>query len=82
MIRDARFMIVLGFVLVLAGVVLPLLMVLRWVESTFLLNFLSYSASVAGLFLGLIGAAYYVGRRKKALEAAKSNLEESDQKAQ
>lgn len=36
---------------------MPFLMVIRVVESTFLMNFLSYGASVAGLFLGIIGVA-------------------------
>ena len=51
---------VLGFVLVLTGAVLPFLMVIRVVPSNLILSFLSYAASVAGLFLGLIGAALYV----------------------
>jgi hypothetical protein len=46
--------------LVLFGFVAPFLMVMRVVESSFILNFLSYGASVVGLFLGLIGAALYV----------------------
>jgi uncharacterized membrane protein YqjE len=57
---DPRSYILLGFVLVLLGFVLPFLMVLRIVESSFFLNFLSYGASVAGLLLGLIGAAWYI----------------------
>ncbi|MBN2148801.1 MAG: hypothetical protein JW726_15545 [Anaerolineales bacterium] len=55
--------IIIGFILVLLGFVLPLLMVLRWVESSFLLSFISYTASVLGLFLGLVGAAWYVKMR-------------------
>lgn len=55
-----RNFILLGFVLVLLGFVLPFLMVLRIVEASFLLSFLSYGASVTGLLLGLIGAAWYV----------------------
>ena len=78
MSRDPRFMIAVGFVLVLAGVVFPLLMVLRWVQSTFWLNFLSYSASVAGLFLGLIGAASYVGRKRRASDQARKGNENPD----
>ena len=53
-------LIAIGFVLVLLGFVLPFLMMTRVIESTILLNFLSYGASVCGLFLGLIGAAMYV----------------------
>ena len=51
---------VLGFVLVLTGAVLPFLMVVRVIQPNLILSFLSYAASVAGLFLGLIGAALYV----------------------
>lgn len=56
--------ILIGFALVVLGVVLPFLMVLHILESTFFLNFLSYGASIAGLFLGLIGSAYYVRLKK------------------
>jgi hypothetical protein len=52
--------IVIGFVLVLFGFVAPFLMVIQVVESSLILSFLSYLASVMGLFLGLIGAALYV----------------------
>ncbi|MCS6907337.1 MAG: hypothetical protein RML93_05575 [Anaerolineales bacterium] len=53
-------LILIGFILCLSGVILPFLMVIKVLESTFLLNFLSYIASLLGLFLGIIGAAYYV----------------------
>ena len=52
--------IVMGFFLVLFGAVAPFLMVMRIVESSLILSFLSYGASMVGLFLGLIGAALYV----------------------
>lgn len=56
----------IGFLLAVAGVVLPLLMVLQVIESTFFLNFLAYGMSIAGLILGMIGAAFYVaGRRRR-----------------
>lgn len=55
----------IGFLLVLAGAVLPFLMVMRILESTFFLNFFSYAASVAGLMLGLIGTALYTSRRRR-----------------
>ena len=55
----------IGFILVLLGAVLPFLMVLKVLPSTFALNFLAYGASVAGLFLGIIGAAMYVRFNKK-----------------
>jgi hypothetical protein len=60
-----RTIIIIGFILVLAGFVLPLLMVIRVLESTFFLNFLAFAASVAGLFLGIIGAAGYIRERRR-----------------
>jgi membrane associated rhomboid family serine protease len=51
--------------LLLFGWVMPFLMVLRMVESTFFLNFLSWGASVGGLYLGVIAVASLVRRRKK-----------------
>lgn len=61
---DPRAIIALGFVLVLAGAVLPFLIVMKVIESTLLLNFISYMASFAGLMLGVIGAAIYVRSSK------------------
>lgn len=62
---DGRGIILLGFVLVLLGVVLPFLMVMHVLEASFPLAFISYAASMGGLILGIIGAAMYVreGRR-------------------
>lgn len=58
-------LILIGFLLVLGGVVLPFLMVIQLLPSTFFLNFFSYGISVLGLFLGVIGASLYVrGSRK------------------
>jgi membrane associated rhomboid family serine protease len=51
--------------LLLFGWIMPFLMVIRVVESTFFLNFLSWGASVAGLYLGVIAMAGLVRRRKK-----------------
>ena len=52
-------LIILGFVLLLVGVVLPFLMVLRLLESTLPLNFISYGSSTAGLIVGFMGIARY-----------------------
>jgi len=51
---------VIGFFMVLGGVILPFLMILRVLESTFFLNFFSYTISTLGVILGIIGAAMYV----------------------
>jgi len=56
---------VIGFFMVLAGVILPFLMVLRILESTFFLNFFSYTISTLGVFLGIIGAAMYVRENRR-----------------
>jgi Co/Zn/Cd efflux system component len=53
---------VIGFLLLVVGVVVPWLMLLRFVEPSFILSFLAYGSSVGGLFLGLIGALMYSGR--------------------
>jgi len=58
-------LILIGFVLAVAGVVLPFLMVLHIIESTFFLNFFSYGASLVGIFLGLIGSASYIRQKRK-----------------
>ena len=52
-----RQVLVLAVFLLLFGCIMPFLMALRIVESTFLLNFLSFGASVLGLFLGIAGIA-------------------------
>jgi len=60
MIRiSSRTIIIIGAVLVFLGFFLPLLMVIKVLESTFLLNFLAFISSLIGLFFGLIGAAQY-----------------------
>lgn len=58
-------MILAGFGLSLLGVVLPLMMVMHVLASTFFLNFFSYTASMTGLMLGIGGAASYVRAHKK-----------------
>jgi hypothetical protein len=54
-----RFLLILGVILMLLGIVLPFLMVAQILESTFFLNFFSWGLSVAGLALGTIGFAMY-----------------------
>lgn len=56
-------LLVLATVLLLAGAILPFLMVIRVIEPSFVLSFFSYGASLVGLVTGLIGIAQY-GRRR------------------
>jgi hypothetical protein len=58
-------LIVIGFVLSLTGVILPFLIVIHVLPSTFFLNFFSYGASMLGLFLGIIGVSFYVRQNRK-----------------
>ncbi|MFN2145902.1 MAG: hypothetical protein ACK2T7_11175 [Anaerolineales bacterium] len=59
-------LILIGFILVLFGAAMPWFLVLKLVESTFWINFLTFGAQVVGLFLGVIGAAMLgVSRKKK-----------------
>ncbi len=60
--------IAIGFVLVLFGFIGPFLMVLKILESSFVLNFLSYGASISGLMLGVIGSATYFRMNKSRTE--------------
>ena len=60
-----RTLLLIALGLLLFGWVMPFLMVIHVVESTFFLNFLSWGASVGGLYLGVIAVAGLVRRRKK-----------------
>ena len=48
-------MLIIAVILLVLGVVLPFLMVMDVLESTFFLNFFSYACQVSGLVLGMIG---------------------------
>ncbi len=57
-------LVAIGLLLMVTGVVLPFLMVMHILESTFFLNFFSYGASVSGLFIGIIGASQVIGKKR------------------
>jgi len=50
----------IGTGLLLVGVILPFLMILRVIEPSFPLGFISYASSLAGLVLGFVGLAQYI----------------------
>jgi hypothetical protein len=54
-----------GTLLALGGVVIPLLMVIKILPSSFLLGFSSYAFSIVGMFMGLIGAFSHIKERRK-----------------
>lgn len=60
-----RWVLVIGFALVVFGAVAPFLMVMKIVEPSFLLSFLAYAAQVSGVILGLIGGMSYIRRHRK-----------------
>jgi positive regulator of sigma E activity len=61
-----KLLFVVAILLMVFGVVMPFLMVLKLVESTFFLNFLSYGSQILGFFLGVVSlAAYRVKQKKK-----------------
>jgi hypothetical protein len=63
--NSPRFLLFLGLFLMVLGIVLPFLIVIQILESTFFLNFFSWGASVAGLSLGMIGFAMYSRNRRE-----------------
>ena len=58
-------LILMALALRLIGVVLPFMMVMEYLESTLALNFLSQVCSTAGLIIGFVGIAQYVGSQRK-----------------
>ena len=62
--RSPRFLLTLGLILMLLGFIIPLLMVMRILPLGFFLSFLSWIASVTGLFLSVIAVAYAVTLRR------------------
>ena len=58
--NSPRFFFILGSILLLIGWVIPLLILMHVIPSTFVSNFIGWSASVSGLFLGFLGGATWV----------------------
>jgi hypothetical protein len=54
-----------AFFLLLIGVILPFLMVIHVIESTFFLNFFAYGSSTLGLMLGVVGIGMYSRKGRK-----------------
>jgi hypothetical protein len=59
MMNSPRLLLVLGVALMLLGIVLPFLILIKVLESTFFLNFLAWGVSVAGLAFGTVGFALW-----------------------
>jgi hypothetical protein len=65
MTNSPRLLLGLSIILMLLGIIIPFLMVIQMLESTFFLNFFSWGASVAGLAFGTIGFALYSRDRRE-----------------
>lgn len=63
--RFAYQLIAIAVVMLLLGFILPFLMVIMVLPSTFLLNFFSFAVSVAGLFTGIIGLSMMVSNYRR-----------------
>jgi hypothetical protein len=63
--RDLRVLLGVAGLLLVIGFVIPLLMVMRILESTYFLNFFSYIASFLGLILGFIGVTNLLVKNKR-----------------
>ncbi len=61
---DPRALLGIAFLLLIIGVLLPFLMVLQILQSTFFWNFFAFGASFLGLMLGIVGAVSLMKRHK------------------
>jgi hypothetical protein len=62
--NEPRFLLSLGLILLFTGWIIPLLIIMHIIPSTFFLNFVAWGASISGLFLGFIGVATWTKLRK------------------
>ncbi len=60
--------VLIAFLLVSAGFLVPFLTVIQVLPASFILLFLSYAASVGGLLLVIVGATQYVYKKRKERE--------------
>jgi hypothetical protein len=65
MMNNPRLLLSLGLILMFLGILLPFLILIHVLESTFFLNFFSWGASVAGLAFGTIGFAMWSRTKKE-----------------
>ncbi|MGB4595525.1 MAG: hypothetical protein WBI14_06430 [Anaerolineaceae bacterium] len=68
---SSKQMIIIGVVLLLAGVVLPLLMVAQIIPSTYFLNFFAYGCSLVGMIMGFFGLFSFVKVRRDRIKRDK-----------
>lgn len=60
-----RSMLIIGFLMVVIGAVLPFLIILDILPSTYFLNFLVFILSLGGVLMGMVAVAFYAVERDK-----------------
>jgi len=60
-----RFLLSLGMILLLLGSIVPYLIVIHILPSTFTLNFFAWIAATSGMFVGYIDVATWVKMNKE-----------------
>ncbi|HNA88602.1 MAG TPA: hypothetical protein PK414_11025 [Anaerolineales bacterium] len=56
---NPRFLLTFSLILLFLGMILPFMMVIRVIDSSFFLNFFASGASTLGLMLGMVGLAWW-----------------------
>lgn len=56
-IQHPRAFMAIGVLFIIIGTIVPFLMMLEHIPSTFFLNFLSFTLQIIGLIMGLMGVA-------------------------
>lgn len=65
---SGRRLMLIGLLGMMLGVILPFLMLVRVLPSTFLLNFVAFTCSVGGLMTGIVGITTYAAQQRSRRE--------------
>lgn len=65
MMKNPRFLLACGLVLMFSGILIPFLMIIKILETTYFLSFLSWGISTLGLALGTIGFTMWNHKNKR-----------------
>jgi len=62
---NPRFLLTFGVILMMGGIVTPFLMIIKILEATYFLSFLSWGISTLGLALGTVGFTLWNHKNKR-----------------
>ncbi len=65
MMKNPRLLTAFGLVLMLLGILLPFLMIVKIIEATYFLSFLSWGVSTLGLAVGTVGFTLWNRNNKR-----------------